>query len=226
MIDVGTSKGFFLAAQLQGMTFARPMTYQFAAALVQSLGGQVREVRIDRLIDGAYGATVTVEGPAGPKHVDARPSDALNLGALTGAAIFVSAEVLDHGNRRQEDESATASLLRLAPTVPAMRISRELPPAQTPKPSKAPRLTSGPPLPRDPDDDITPKQAGRTMASTPDRGPPQVRYLAFGRGERGLDRNGRRPADHNRRRRHGADDGVLRGAAGQLGHRAGQVAGR
>jgi bifunctional DNase/RNase len=127
VIDVGTSEGFFLAAQLQGMTFARPMTYQFAAALVQSLGGQVREVRIDRLIDGAYGATVAVEGPSGLRQVDARPSDALNLGALTGVAIFVSAEVLDHGNRRQEDESATASLLRLAPTVPAMRISRELP---------------------------------------------------------------------------------------------------
>jgi bifunctional DNase/RNase len=128
VISVGTSEGFFLAAQLQGMTFARPMTYQFAAALVQSLGGQVREVRIDRLIDGAYGATVTVEGPAGPQRIDARPSDALNLGALTGAAIFVSAEVLEYGHRQQEDESATASLLRLAPTVPAMRISRELPP--------------------------------------------------------------------------------------------------
>jgi bifunctional DNase/RNase len=128
VIDVGTSEGFFLAAQLQGMTFARPMTYQFAAALVQILGGQVREVRIDRLIDGAYGATVTVEGPGGIQRVDARPGDALNLGALTGAAIFVGAEVLEHGSRQQEGESATASLLRLAPTLPAMRISRELPP--------------------------------------------------------------------------------------------------
>jgi bifunctional DNase/RNase len=128
VIDVGTSEGFFLAAQLQGMTFARPMTYQFAAALVQSLGGQVREVRIDRLIDGAYGATVTVDGPAGVRYVDARASDALNLGALSSVALLVSAEVLDHGHHQQEGESATASLLRLAPTLPAMRISRELPP--------------------------------------------------------------------------------------------------
>src|ERR1700727_28580 len=128
VIDIGTSEGFFLAAQLQGMTLARPMTHQFTAALVQSLGGQVREVRLDRPIDGAYGATVTVEGPAGTQRVDARASDALNLGALTGAAIFVSAEVLAHGRRQLEDETPTASLLRLAPTVPAMRISRELPP--------------------------------------------------------------------------------------------------
>ena len=40
-IEIGTSEGFFLAAQLQGMTLARPMTHQFTAALVQSLGGQV-----------------------------------------------------------------------------------------------------------------------------------------------------------------------------------------
>jgi bifunctional DNase/RNase len=101
------------------------MTCQFTAALVQSLGGQVRAVRIDRLIDGAYGATVEVEGPAGVRYVDARSSDALNLGTLTGAAIFVSPEVVEDGSRRQEGDSATAALLRLAPTAPGIRISRE-----------------------------------------------------------------------------------------------------
>ena len=103
------------------------MTYQFTAALVQGLGGQVREVRIDRLIDGAYGARVKVEGPAGVQHVDARPSDALNLGALTDAAILVSPAVVQDANRRLEDDSATATLLRQAPTLPAMRITKQLP---------------------------------------------------------------------------------------------------
>ena len=127
VIGIGESEAFWLAAHLQGMSFGRPMTYQFTAALVEGLGGQVRQVRIDRLIDGAYAAGVEVEGPAGVQYVDARPSDALNLGALTDAAIFVSPEVVADGNRRQADDSATAGLLRLAPTLPAMRISRELP---------------------------------------------------------------------------------------------------
>jgi bifunctional DNase/RNase len=138
VISIGASEAFWLAAHLQGVPFGRPMTYQFTAALVESLGGQVRAVRIDRLIDGAYGATVTVDGPAGTQYVDARASDALNLAALSSAAISVSAEVLDHGHRQQEGESATASLLRLAPTVPAMRISRELPPEPKPRLTKAP----------------------------------------------------------------------------------------
>jgi uncharacterized protein len=127
VIDIGTSEAFWLAAHLQGMSFGRPMTYQFTSALVQALGGQVREVRIDRLIDGAYGATVEVEGPTGVQYVDARPSDALNLGALTDAAIFVSPSVVEDANRRQEDDSATATLLRQAPALAAMRISRDLP---------------------------------------------------------------------------------------------------
>jgi len=41
------------------------MTYQLAAALVRGLGGRVRQVRIDRLVEGACGATVELEGPLG-----------------------------------------------------------------------------------------------------------------------------------------------------------------
>jgi bifunctional DNase/RNase len=111
--------------------FGRPMTYQLTAALVRGLGGQVRQVRIDRLIEGAYyGATVEVEGPAGVQFVDARPSDALNLGAITSAPIFVSPQVADDANRRQGEDSPIATLLSYALTAPAMRIMRE-PPAES-----------------------------------------------------------------------------------------------
>jgi hypothetical protein len=30
------------------------MTYQFTVALMRSLGGRVREVRLDRIVEGAY----------------------------------------------------------------------------------------------------------------------------------------------------------------------------
>lgn len=101
------------------------MTYQFAAALVRGLGGHVRQVRIDRLVEGAYAATVVVEGPLGGQLVDARSSDALNLGAITTASIFVSPEVVDDCERRRGDDSAEARLLRLAVTAPPITIMRE-----------------------------------------------------------------------------------------------------
>ena len=125
VIQIGQTEAFWLGATLQDVRFGRPMTYQFAAALVRGLGGQVRQVRIDRLVEGAYAATIEVEGPLGAQLVDARPSDALNLGAITAAPVFVSPQVVDYSERQQEDDSAEARLLRHAPTAPPMRIMRE-----------------------------------------------------------------------------------------------------
>jgi Domain of unknown function (DUF151) len=47
-IEIGQPEGFSLAARLGGIAWRRPMTYQFVAAMVQALGGRVRQVRIDR----------------------------------------------------------------------------------------------------------------------------------------------------------------------------------
>lgn len=124
VIVIGQNEAFHLAASLQGVQFGRPMTYQFGAALVRSLGGRVRQVRIDRLVEGAYAATVEVEGLLGVQLIDARPSDALNLSAITAASIFASPDVVADSERRQADDSATARLLRLALTAPPMRIMR------------------------------------------------------------------------------------------------------
>ncbi|MGA2825009.1 MAG: bifunctional nuclease family protein [Streptosporangiaceae bacterium] len=141
VIEIGMAEAFWLAAHLQDVLFGRPMTYQLTAALVRGLGGQVRQVRIDRLIEGAYyGATVEVEGPAGVQFVDARPSDALNLGAITNAPIFVSPQVADDANRRQGEDSPIATLLSYALTAPAMRIMRE-PPAESENEQGDPRDT-------------------------------------------------------------------------------------
>jgi bifunctional DNase/RNase len=73
LIQIGRVEAFFLAANLDEMEWGRPMTYQFMAQLVRSLGGRIREVRLDGLVAGAYAATVEVEGPHGVELVDARP---------------------------------------------------------------------------------------------------------------------------------------------------------
>lgn len=99
------------------------MTYQFMAALVESLGGRVRQVRIDRVIAGAYAATVEVDGPLGVGLVDARSSDALNPAALVDAPVFVTREVLEDCEYRQEGDSAEAASLRRAPGLPSMTIN-------------------------------------------------------------------------------------------------------
>jgi bifunctional DNase/RNase len=80
------------------------MTYQFVAALVQALGGRVRQVRIDRVLEETYIATAEVDGPPGVQLVDARPSDALNLAALVQAPILAAPRCC---KRRRPDAQVT-----------------------------------------------------------------------------------------------------------------------
>ncbi len=114
LIRIGQVEAFALAANLDEMEWGRPMTYQFMAQLVRSLGGRIREVRLDGLVAGAYAATVEVEGPPGVELVDARSSDALNLAVLTAAPILAALEVLEDSDRRREGDSAEAVLMRRA----------------------------------------------------------------------------------------------------------------
>ena len=124
VIGVGDAEAFALDANLQGLPWARPMTYQFTAALISSLGGRVRAVRLDRIVEGAYAATVEIEGPQGVGLVDARSSDALNLAVLTDAPVFVSTEMLADCIGRQEGDSAEAARLQRAIAARPMSVRR------------------------------------------------------------------------------------------------------
>jgi len=124
VIGVGDAEAFALDASLQGLQRARPTTYQFTAALMGSLGGRVREVRLDRIVEGAYAATVEVEGPRGVGLVDARSTDALNLAVLTDAPVLVSAEMLADCIGRQEADSAEAARLQRAIAAGPMTVRR------------------------------------------------------------------------------------------------------
>ena len=92
LIGVGDAEATALAFSLQGQEFPRPMTYQFMAALLAAAGSAVRAVRVTRTDGQVFYAQVTLRGGA---VVDARPSDAINLAAITGAPVLVASELLD-----------------------------------------------------------------------------------------------------------------------------------
>jgi len=92
---VGPFEATAVALSLEATEMPRPMTYQFASSLVQATGGHLAEVRITGLAEGTFYATVVVEGPAGAREVDGRPSDALNLALVTGSPIRVDHPLLE-----------------------------------------------------------------------------------------------------------------------------------
>jgi bifunctional DNase/RNase len=128
VILIGQEQALDLAWTLDGKEWPRPRTYQFMAALVRALGGRVREVRLDRVVGGAYAATVEVEDAAGVAHgVDARSSDALNLAVLLGVPVLVGPEMLDDCARRLDGDAPEAALARRALRAGPMTVRRIAP---------------------------------------------------------------------------------------------------
>jgi len=93
-IWVGGFEATQIAFALQAIDLPRPMAYQLMTSLLEATGGRLAEARVTRLADGTFYGVAVVEGPAGAREVDARPSDILNLALLTGAPVRVEPEVL------------------------------------------------------------------------------------------------------------------------------------
>jgi uncharacterized protein len=96
-IWIGHEHALELALRLLGYDsqLPRPLSSDLSAHLVQALGGRVPEVRIDRLSQGTYFAVIVVDGPRGTTEVDARPSDALAIALVVGAAIRADRAVIE-----------------------------------------------------------------------------------------------------------------------------------
>lgn len=105
-----------LALVLESVETPRPFHYKLAAGLVEAAGSQITEVKITRLLDSVFYACVVVQGPGGPREVDARPSDAVNLAVASGAPIrlnselFSAAVVHDDGGKPSSYPVATADI--------------------------------------------------------------------------------------------------------------------
>ena len=93
-IWIGPAEAISLAMELESAETPRPFTYKLAAGLVYAAGARVAEVRVTRLIEDVFYASVLVDGSAGRREVDARPSDAVNLALAAGAPIRVEAGLL------------------------------------------------------------------------------------------------------------------------------------
>lgn len=91
---IGPVEAEVLATQLHGVALPRPLPYALMTDLVAASGGRVTEVRV-AIAAGRMGyATVLLDGPAGPRTVDARVGDALNLALATAAPIRLAATLL------------------------------------------------------------------------------------------------------------------------------------
>lgn len=93
-IWIGGYEGDAIARALDGQQTDRPMTHEMALMLLAPLGGQVRQVVINKIVENTFYAEITLAAGEQTHVVDARPSDALVLAARTGTPVFVAREVI------------------------------------------------------------------------------------------------------------------------------------
>jgi RNA polymerase sigma factor (sigma-70 family) len=94
-IWVGGFESEAILTLLSTIDVPRPLTFVFAGRLLQAAGGELREVRINRLVDETYFAETVIGAPDGTEQtVDSRPSDAISLALATGAPIRVAESVM------------------------------------------------------------------------------------------------------------------------------------
>jgi bifunctional DNase/RNase len=108
-IWIGAFEGDALALTRGGADVPRPLTPDLLARVVDALGSHVLRVVVTRLENHTFYASVVLEGRDGETELDARPSDAINLAARTGAQILVAREVMESSGctpDRLDDELA------------------------------------------------------------------------------------------------------------------------
>src|SRR5437763_11473194 len=96
LLRVGAFEAEALALHLEKVHTPRPSPFTFLANLLGAFNARLQEVRIHGLAaNRVLYAVAVVEGTAGARSMDARPSEALTLAAVTGALIHVEPAVLD-----------------------------------------------------------------------------------------------------------------------------------
>ncbi len=94
-IVIGIFEATSIDRRVKGMPSPRPLTHDLVASVVDSLGGELRDVTISELRDHTYYAKLRIRQNGELVEVDSRPSDAIALAVTAKVPIYVAEDVLD-----------------------------------------------------------------------------------------------------------------------------------
>ena len=84
----------------------RPMTHQLMVEMMKTYGLTLRQVTIDRMIEGIFYATMHMSDGFNEHRLDSRTTDAITLALLTGAPIYADEKIIDECGVRTETPAA------------------------------------------------------------------------------------------------------------------------
>jgi bifunctional DNase/RNase len=93
-IVIGLPEAFAIERRLKGIQIPRPQTHDLLASVIEHLGGTLKEIVVNDLVDGTFYAKLIIELEGEDIEVDSRPSDAIALGVAENVPIYVAEQVL------------------------------------------------------------------------------------------------------------------------------------
>lgn len=94
-IVIGRFEASAITAELEQISFPRPMTHDLIKNLIGHLGAKVNRVEVCDLRDDTFYAWIYLLVNSREMRIDARPSDALAIALRTRSPIYVDERVLE-----------------------------------------------------------------------------------------------------------------------------------
>ncbi|MCS7262128.1 MAG: bifunctional nuclease family protein [Aquificaceae bacterium] len=111
-IWIGIFEADSIVRQLQKVEPPRPMTYELAKNIIQSMGARLEKVVINDLRDSTYYAELYILHGNDLIVVDSRPSDAINLALRFEVPVFVEEKVLEKSKVPKPEEEEEKEKLK------------------------------------------------------------------------------------------------------------------
>ena len=94
-IMIGIFEATSIDRRVKKMPSPRPLTHDLVANVVDSMGGELRDVYISELRDHTYYAKLRIRQNGEMVEIDSRPSDAIALAVTAKVPIYVAEDVID-----------------------------------------------------------------------------------------------------------------------------------
>lgn len=93
-IIIGLNEAYAIDRRMKGVEVPRPMTHDLIISILDQLDCTLEQIVISELRDSTFFAKLVVRRDGELIEVDARPSDAIAIGAGSGTPILVDESVL------------------------------------------------------------------------------------------------------------------------------------
>ncbi len=98
-IHIGFFEAVAINRHIHGEEIIRPMTHDLMSVLIEHLGGSLKRVVVNDLVEdeeggGTFYGLLVIEHDGAQIEIDCRPSDAIALAVRAGCPIFAAENVL------------------------------------------------------------------------------------------------------------------------------------